>query len=156
MGAMLLILLYFGIAHGHHVAGSGDHRDRLVDVLRRAADTNSMRPHLPTRGMLNVAFSAFSGFIMIAVAVWFLWELWSVAEPRPITDDFLQLLNDSFGRDWRNPLTWPWARALWAFGFTALGAALTAAVAVGMWSLIVPDDRPPLIRINTSQSFRSR
>src|SRR5688500_17897646 len=106
--------------------------------------------------MLDLAFSAFSGVIIIAVATSFLGELWSVAEPRPITVDFLRLLNDSFGRNWRNPLTWPWARAFWAYGFTALGAALTAAVVIGLWSLIVPDDRPPFIRIDTSQSFRPR
>jgi hypothetical protein len=91
--------------------------------------------------------------------------LWSAAEPKPITDDFLRLLNDSFGRDWRNPLTWPWARVLWAYGFAALGAALTAAVAIGLWSLIIPDNRPPVMRpaakppvmrIDTSQSFRPR
>ena len=52
----------------------------------------------------------FFGLTLLGAATWLLWELWSVAEPRPITDDFLRLLNDSFGRDWRNPLKWPWAR----------------------------------------------
>ena len=42
-----------------------------------------------------------------------------MAEPKPITDDFLKLLNDSFGRNWRDPRTWPWTRMLWAYGFTA-------------------------------------
>ena len=62
------------------------------------------------RGLLNVAFSAFSGFIMLAIALWMMWSLWSVAEPAPIMDDFLRLLSDSFARDWRNPMTWPWSR----------------------------------------------
>ena len=80
-------------------------------------------------GMLNVAFTALFGLMLIGVAAWLLWELWSAVEPKPITDDFLRLLNDSFGRDWRNPLTWPWARVLWAYGFTLVGATLTRASA---------------------------
>lgn len=154
MGGMLLILLYFG---SQMIATSPDRVITVTDLSRCYG-----APPIPIPcdrvyhgGILNVAFSAFSGFIMIAVAAWFLWQLWSVAEPKPITDDFLRLLNDSFGRDWRNPLTWAWARVLWAYGFTALGAALTAAVAIGMWSLIVPDAKPPVMRIDTSQSFRS-
>ncbi len=55
------------------------------------------------RGLLNVAFSAFSGFMMLAIASWMVWSLWSAAEPAPIMDDFLRLLSDSFARDWRNP-----------------------------------------------------
>ena len=61
-------------------------------------------------GVLNAAFTALCGLMLIGVAAWLLWELWSAVEPKPITDDFLRLLNDSFGRDWRNPLKWPWAR----------------------------------------------
>jgi hypothetical protein len=38
-------------------------------------------------------------------AAWLLWELWNAVAPRPITDDFLRLLDDSFGRDWRRPRT---------------------------------------------------
>jgi hypothetical protein len=106
-------------------------------------------------GALNVAFSALSGFIMIAVAAWVVWGLWSLAEPRPIADDFLRLLNDSFGRNWRNPLKWPWARVLWAYGFTAVGAALTAGVAIGIWTLVTPAPKPIAPKVDTSQSFRS-
>src|SRR5204862_462868 len=50
--------------------------------------------------------------------------------PRPITDDFLKLLDDSFGRDWRSPRTWPWARIGWAYGFTLVGAAMTIGIAI--------------------------
>lgn len=106
-------------------------------------------------GAMNVAFSALSGLVMMVVASWFAWALWNATEPKPITDDFLRLLNDSFGRSWRNPLRWPWARMLWAFGFTTIGAALTAGVAVLFWSAISPEGRTaPAGRIDTFQSVR--
>ena len=63
--------------------------------------------------------------MLLAGAGWLLWELWNAIEPTPITDDFLKLLDYSFGRDWRNPATWPWARVMWAYGFAAIGATLT-------------------------------
>ncbi|HJU43298.1 MAG TPA: hypothetical protein VJ691_10805 [Vicinamibacterales bacterium] len=89
------------------------------------------------RGAMNLMFSVFTGVVMWSVAAWLLWQLWSVAEPHPIADDFLRLLNDSFSRDWRNPLTWPWSRVWWAYGFTGVGAALTAGVvAVMLWMVI--------------------
>jgi hypothetical protein len=90
----------------------------------------------------------------MGVGVWFLWELWCAVEPRPITDDFLRLLNDSFGRDWRNPLKWPWARMLWAYGFTIVGAMMTVAAGVTIWTLLVPPPKAPTVKIETSQSFR--
>ena len=107
-------------------------------------------------GALNAAFTALCGLILIVAAAWLLWELWSAVEPTPITDDFLKLLDDSFGRDWRNPLTWPWARMSWAYGFTLLGAILTACVGVMIWSLVSSSDsaKPPTARVKTSQSFR--
>jgi len=104
-------------------------------------------------GALNVAFNAWCGVLLIAVAVWLLWELWSAAAPKPITDDFLKLLDDSFGRDWRSPRTWPWARMLWAYGFTLVGAVcigplISAAVSSSRFT------RPPAARVETSQRFR--
>ncbi len=93
-------------------------------------------------GALNVAFTSLFGLMLIGVAAWFLWELWSAVEPKPITDDFLRLLNDSFGRDWRNPLTWPWARVLWAYGFTVVGATVTAGVGMMIWTLVTRRTRP--------------
>jgi hypothetical protein len=107
-------------------------------------------------GALDAAFTALCGLMMIGVAVWFLWELWSAVEPKPITDDFLRLLNDSFARDWRNPLTWPWSRVLWAYGFPFLGAALTTAIGVMIWMLTLAADqaKAPTVRVDTSQSFR--
>jgi len=107
-------------------------------------------------GMLNVAFTALCGFLLIGVAAWFLWELWNAVEPKPITDDFLKLLHDSFGRNWRNPFTWPWSRVVWAYGFTSIGVALTVGVATLIWTLIVaPNSRVPEPKVDTSQSFRT-
>ena len=48
-------------------------------------------------GALSVAFNVWCGLLLIAVAAWLLWELWSAVAPKPITDDFLKLLDDSFG-----------------------------------------------------------
>ena len=105
-------------------------------------------------GGLNVVFTALSGVLLIGVAAWVLWELWGAVEPKPITDDFLRLLHDSFGRDWRNPFTWPWRRVLWAYGFTFIGATVSAGVGAMLWTLVVSNDAKPTIRIDTSQSFR--
>jgi hypothetical protein len=106
-------------------------------------------------GALDAAFTALCGLMLIGVAVWLLWELWNAVEPKPITDDFLRLLNDSFGRDWRNPLKWPWARMLWAYGFTAAGAMLTAGVGMAFWTLVVSSEtaKAPTVEVETSQSF---
>ena len=89
------------------------------------------------RGLLNVAFSAFSGFMMLAVAAWMVWSLWNIAEPAPITDDFLRLLNDSFGFEWRKPKTWPWSRLAWAYGFTTIGVAIGLAAAIAVSSALM-------------------
>jgi hypothetical protein len=76
--------------------------------------------------------------------------------PKPITDDFLKLLDDSFGRSWRDPRTWPWTRLGWAYGFTALGA--TVALCVGLlFSSVVSSSRlaaKRTPRVETSQHFR--
>lgn len=107
-------------------------------------------------GVLNAAFSVLCGLTMIVVTTWFLWELWTAVAPKPITDDFLKMLDDSFARNWRNPLTWPWARVLYAYGFTLLGATMTAGVAVMIWTLAVSpvSRKAPTVRVDTSQSFR--
>jgi hypothetical protein len=94
--------------------------------------------------------------MLLGVAAWALWELWIAVEPKPITDDFLKLLNDSFGRDWRNPFTWPWARVFWAYGFTAIGAAATAAIVLTVWTAMTSNlsAKAPVPRVETSQTFR--
>jgi hypothetical protein len=107
-------------------------------------------------GALNVALNAWCGLLLIAFAAWILWELWGAVAPKPITDDFLALLDDSFGRDWRNPRTWPWARMGWAYGFSLVG--VTSAVGIGLLlSAMIPSSpraKAPTSHVETSQSFR--
>jgi hypothetical protein len=107
-------------------------------------------------GGLSAAFNLWCGVLLLAVALWLLWELWSAVAPKPITDDFLKLLDDSFGRDWRSPLTWPWTRFLWAYGFTVAGAASAVSIAL-LFSAMMASSRPakaPTVRVETSQRFR--
>ena len=75
---------------------------------------------------------------------------------KPITDDFLKMLNDSFGRHWSNPLTWAWARVWSAYGFTVIGAVATAGIVVVIWTLVVASNpaKAPTIRIETSETVR--
>jgi hypothetical protein len=106
---------------------------------------------LYTTGALNAAFMVLFGAVLLAVAAWFLWELWSAAEPPPITDDFLKLLDQSFGRDWRNPRSWPWARLVWAYGFTLVGAAVATGIGLTAWTLLAPPPRVvPIIQVDTA------
>ena len=109
-------------------------------------------------GGLNALFSIMTGVLGFTVAGWLLWELWLAVKPRPIADDFLRLLHDSFARDWRNPLTWPWARLAWAYGFTLVGGLLTAGAGVMIWTLISTGDaaKAPVVNVETSHSFRLR
>jgi hypothetical protein len=155
MGMYVCLFLGFGVAI---VASSPG---QIVTVTDLSACYGPPPIALPCEqveyrgGMLNAAFMALVGFLLIAGAVWLLWVLWTWVEPKPITDDFLRLLDDSFGRNWRNPLTWPWARVFWAYGFTAVGAALTLGVVVLIGMLIQPPSKsPPTIKIDTSQTFR--
>lgn len=107
-------------------------------------------------GALHAAFTALGGMVSLIVAAWFLWELWGAVAPKPITDDFLELLHHSFGRNWRDPRTWPWSRMLWAYGFTLVGAGAAAGAAAVVWTLIT-SSRPariPVISVETSQDYR--
>jgi hypothetical protein len=107
-------------------------------------------------GALSVAFNVWCGLLLIGVVAWLLWELWSAVAPKPITDDFLKLLDDSFGRNWRRPRTWPWARMVWAYGFTLVGA--TSALCIGLLiSALISSSRlakAPTGHVETSQRFR--
>jgi hypothetical protein len=107
-------------------------------------------------GFLNMALNLWLALLLITVAAWMLWELWNAAAPKPITDEFLKLLDDSFGRDWRRPRTWPWARVVWAYGFTLAGAA--SAVFIGLLISTALSSGAPVKaatpRVDTSQQFR--
>lgn len=107
-------------------------------------------------GAMNAAFSVLFGVMSMVVGGWLVWELWGAVAPKPITDDFLRLLNDSFARNWRDPRTWPWPRLFYAYGFTAIGIALSVAAGLGV-SRVISDLRPvkpPVMKVNTSQEFR--
>ena len=103
-------------------------------------------------GLMYVAFSALCGVMLVGVAAWFLWELWSASEPKPITDEFLKLLDASFGRTWRNPLKWPWTRIFWAYGFAVAGAALSASIAMAIWNA-PPLRHPPRPSVHVGATF---
>ena len=154
MGMLLCVVLAFGI---RLIVTSPDRLYAVMDYSKCYAPPVA----LPCAriayqgGGLNVVFTALSGVLLIGVAAWLLWELWSAVEPKPITDDFLRLLNDSFGHNWRNPLKWPWRRVLWAYGFTVVGATVSATVGMMIWTLVVSNNaKPPAPRIDTDQIFR--
>ena len=107
-------------------------------------------------GGLNAAFSVLCGVLLLLAAAWLLWELWTRAEPAPITDHFLKLLHDSFGRSWRDPRTWPWTRMMWAYGFTIVGVIVTSGVAFLLSMLLAASQpsRAPAPNVETSQRFR--
>src|SRR6185436_4931065 len=105
-------------------------------------------------GALNATLNVRCGVLLIGVAGWLLWDLWNATTTTPITDDFLKQMDDSFGRDWRKPRSWPWARLGWAYGFTLVG--LTSALCVGLLlSAAISSSTPRKApTVETSQSFR--
>jgi hypothetical protein len=104
-------------------------------------------------GILNVGFNVWVGILLLAVAAWLLWELWTAVAPKPITDDFLKLLDDSFGSDWRHLRTWPWARLGWAYGFTLVGVSAALAITLLISNIVSHAARPAVPRVETSQQF---
>jgi len=106
-------------------------------------------------GSLNAVFNAWCGLLLIAVAAALVWDLWSAAAPRPITDDFLKLLEDSFARDWRRPRTWPWTRLAWAYGFALAGVISAVGLSLLISALSAsPPAKAPTGRVGTSEQFR--
>ena len=107
-------------------------------------------------GLLNVLMYGWCGLLLFAVAIWLLWELWSAVAPKPITDDFLKLLDDSFGRDWRRPRTWPWGRVAWAYGFTLVGAISALGIGLLVSTAIAssPRAKAPTAHVETSEYAR--
>jgi len=104
-------------------------------------------------GALNAVLNAWCGLLLIAVGAWLLWELWTAVAPKPITDDFLKLLDDSFGHNWRSPRTWPWARMAWAYGFALVGVSLSLGLSMAIAS-VVSSTKAPTVHVETSQRFR--
>jgi len=106
-------------------------------------------------GYLGVIMNAGGGYLLVAMIPWLLWELWTAVAPQPITDDFLKLLDDSFGRSWRRPRTWPWTRLGWAYGFTLLGAlsAFSLGSIVSQAIASAKSTHPPAPRIETHERF---
>jgi hypothetical protein len=100
------------------------------------------------------ALNTWCGLLLLAVAAWLVWDLWSAAAPKPVTDDFLKLLEDSFARDWRKPRTWPWTRVAWAYGFALIGVTVGAgmSLAISALSASLPA-RTPTVHVDTSEHF---
>jgi hypothetical protein len=106
-------------------------------------------------GGLNAAFNLWCGLLLMAVAAWLVWDLWSAAAPRPIIDDFLKLLEHSFARDWRRPRTWPWTRMAWAYGFALVGVTTGVCMSLLISALSAPPPaKAPAGVIETSEQFR--
>jgi hypothetical protein len=118
------------------IASAPDHIVSFTDFTTCTAAATAAGPceRVYRTGGMNAVFSIMTGVLGLTVAAWLLWELWLAVKPRPIADDFLKLLHDSFARDWRNPLTWPWARLAWAYGFTLLGAGAVSMGVVVLYS----------------------
>ena len=108
-------------------------------------------------GTMSVTFNVWCGLLLMAVAAWLLWELWTAVAPKPITDDFLKLLDDSFGANWRSLRSWPWTRIGWAYGFTLVGAAAALAIALFLSTAISSSQfaKAPVPHVETSQRFRA-
>ena len=106
-------------------------------------------------GTLNAALNVWCGLLLMAVAAWLVSDLWSAAAPKPITDDFLKLLEDSFARDWRRPRTWPWTRVAWAYGFALVGVTVGVALSLLISALSAgAPAKAPTVLVETSQHFR--
>jgi hypothetical protein len=113
--------------------------DRIVsfhDFTTCPAATQATGPceRIYRTGGLNALFSLMCGGLLFVIAAWLIWELWLAVKPRPIADDFLKLLHQSFSHHWRNPRRGPWARVAWAYGFASLGAAFLIVVGLLVWS----------------------
>ena len=156
MGTMVCALLWAG---GAMITTSPDRIITAEDLSGCYASPPVVRPCdriVYRTGAMNAAFSALCGLVMIIAALWLVWELWDAVAPKPITDDFLRMLSDSFARNWRDPRTWPWSRVGWAYGFTAIGFVTTVATATAAWALL-SSARPVKIlapTVQTTQEFK--
>jgi hypothetical protein len=156
MGLLLCTALYFGI---RLIATAPDNIVTVFDFTNCYSAAPIVQPCERVAymtGTMNVVLNGWCGLLLVAVAIWLLWELWSAVATQPITDDFLKLLDDSFGRSWRRPRTWPWSRLGWAYGFTLAGAL--AAFTVGLWLSNAMSSsqhaHAPRIQVETSERFK--
>jgi len=153
MGAIICSAIVFGT---RLIAKAPDNIVTVFDFSRCYAAPPVIQPceRVAFRaGMLNVFLNAWCGLLIVGVAPWLLWELWVAVAPKPITDEFLKLLDDSFGRNWRDPRTWPWARVAWAYGFTLVGAVFIGPLISAPFSSSRVA-RPPTVHVETSVRFR--
>ena len=155
MGVLVYVVVGFG---AHMIVSAPDSIVTVFDLTNCYAAPPITLPCervVYRAGTLNAALNVWCGLLLTAVAAWLVWDLWSAAAPKPITDDFLKLLEDSFARDWRKPRTWPWTRIAWAYGFALAGvaSALGASLLISALSTS-PPARTPAVRIETSEQFR--
>jgi hypothetical protein len=155
MGAIVSSALVFGT---RLIASAPDNIVTVFDLSKCYAAPPVVQPceRVAYRaGMLNVGLNAWCGLLLVTVAAWLLWQLWDAAAPKPITDEFLKLLDDSFGRSWRRPRSWPWARLGWAFGFTFIGAVLAFSLGAIVSTVISSSTPPHTPAVETSERFRA-
>jgi hypothetical protein len=153
------VLLYVVVGFGTHLIASAPHS--IVTVFDFTNCYAGPPVALPCErvayraGALNALFNAWCGLMLIAVAAWLVSDLWSATAPKPITDDFLKLLEDSFARDWRRPRTWPWTRVAWAYGFALAGVVSAVGIAMLVSTLSAsPPPGAPSGLVETSERFR--
>jgi len=157
MGLLLCTTLYFGV---RLIVTAPENIVTVFDYANCNAGAPAGQPCERVAfytGHLAVLMNAWCGVLLISVAVWLLWELWSAVAPPPITDEFLKLLDDSFGRSWRRPRSWPWSRLSWAYGFTLAGALSAFALGWLLSNAISPWQRAhaPTIHVETSERFKA-
>jgi hypothetical protein len=155
MGVLVCGTLFFGT---RLIATAPDHIITVFDFTNCYAAPPVAQPceQIAYRtGTLNVVLNAWCGLLLLAVAVWLLWELWGAFAPKPITDEFLRLLDDSFGLNWRRPGTWPWGRLGWAYGITLLGALSAFSLGLIASKVISSSSSGQRPTVETSQQFRT-
>jgi hypothetical protein len=153
------VLLYVILAFGTQLIASAPHS--IVTVYDFTNCYAAPPIALPCErvayrvGSMNAAFNAWCGLLLMAVAASLVLDLWSAAAPKPIADDFLKLLDDSFARDWRKPRTWPWTRMAWAYGFAIVGVISALGMSLLISALSAsPPAKAPTGSVTASEQFR--
>ena len=155
MGMLVSVALFFGaqlvVTAPANIVTVFDFSGCYAAVVVQPCESVAYRT-----GQMSVLLNLWCGVLLISVGVWLLWELWSAAAPKPITDDFLMLLDESFARDWRRPRSWPWARVAWAYGFTLAGAAAAFGITLLASHAVASSGfaRTPTPHVETSQRLK--